>query len=310
MSINIPSDIWQDLYKYHGDAADKVITQAKKRLAKYTEQWDLQNVAFMACEANLLFLCESQEFGSCVLKVGLHGEDYTEINCLREYNGNGYCRLYKYDYEDSVLLLQRIYPGNRMWDITDHNERARLFAQVLNGLQFHETTNITEQYPTYLTCMESIRKTLIDMSGHDDLICYLDKAIKTYSELKQRHPVTCLLHGDMHQENLLLNETGGYTIVDPKGMSDMPVMETARFIMNEVNYHEVSEPFNENNIKQIVEIISADTDFAKQDIFKAMFVDAALGQAWSMEEHYPTQTAFNEAKQEALDICAFVYGLL
>jgi len=41
-----------------------------------------------------------------------------------------------------------------------------------------------------------------------------------------------------------------------------------------------------------------------------LFVDAALGQSWCMEEHCSSKEAFLEAKTNALETCKFVLGLI
>ena len=37
------------------------------------------------------------------------------------------------------------------------------------------------------------------MDNMEDALFYLNKAIQTYDELKQKYIQSCLLHGDMHQ---------------------------------------------------------------------------------------------------------------
>jgi len=80
-------------------------------------------------------------------------------------------------------------------------------------------------------------------------------------------------------------------------------METGRFLMNEI-------PCEESKIREMAAIMSPVLAISEKDILRSMFVDAALGQSWTMEEHFPTQEAFEEAKQNVLETCAFVYGLV
>ena len=132
---------------------------------------------------------------------------------------------------------------------------------------------------------------------------YLDKALLIYDELRQKYNRKCLLHGDLHQENMLLNSNGGYTIIDPKGVVDDPVMETARYLMNE-------SPCEVEKIREIISIISSIIGIPEEDITKSMFIDAALGQCWSLDKPYSNPCEFAERKQEVLDICNFAYRLL
>lgn len=90
-----------------------------------------------------------------------------------------------------------------------------------------------------------------------------------------------------------MNAEGSYTIIDPKGVVDDPVMETARFLLNEL-------PCAAEKMQKIVEIISSIVGISQEDILKSMFVDAALSQGWCMEDYYPTQEARKKEKQSAL----------
>jgi len=293
----------QNIEKYLGDDTDAFLANAEKRLEKYTEKWKLSDLSFMPTNTvNLLFACKSEAYGATVLKMCIPGPEVaTEINCIRAYDGQGYIKLRDFSYEDDLLLLERILPGNQMWAITDYRVRARLMAQRINSLPFLECER--GEYPTYRSWMERIHKKLTDMGGLDDVIFYLNEALCIYDELKRVYDRSCLLHGDMHQENLLLNQSGEYTIIDPKGVVDDPVMETARFLMNET-------PCAADKILEMVAIIAPIIGTPEKDILKSMYVDAALGNSWTLEEFFPTQEAFEESKNAALETCGFVYGLL
>ena len=301
--MDIPESARQGVYKYLGDKTDDFLSQVDKRLEKYIDVWQLSNLSFMPTNTvNLLFSCESGLYASCVLKMCIPGPDVTtEVNCLRAYDGKCYCKLWAYDLSDNVLLLERVIPGDQMWAIEDYRERARLMAVTVKDL--HVPYNGPEQYPTYLSWMERIHCKLTNMGGLEDVLFYLNKAMEIYTGLKQHHRQSCLLHGDLHQENMLLNAKGGYTIIDPKGVVDAPVMETARFLMNET-------PCTEDKIIEMAGIMSPVINIPVADILKSMFVDAALSHSWCMEEHYSTKTAFEEAKRSVLETCKFVYGMV
>lgn len=301
--MDIPESARQGIYKYLGGKTDEFLSRVDKRLEKYMSIWQLSQLSFMPTHTvNLLFSCESNLYGSCVLKMCIPGPEVTtEANCLLAYDGKGYCKLWAHNLSDDMLLLERLIPGDQMWAVADYRERARLMAMTVKDLPIPYRG--LEQYPTYLSWMEGIHRTLTNMGGLEDVLLYLNKAMEIYAELKQRHRRVCLLHGDLHQENMLLNSKGSYTIIDPKGVVDDPVMETARFLMNET-------PCEESKIREMAAIMSPIIDISVKDILKSMFVDAALGQSWCMEEHYPTREAFEEGKQSVLETCKFVYGLV
>jgi len=200
-----------------GDKTHAFLSQVDNRLAKCIDTWRLSSLSFMPTDTvNLLFSCESGLYGPCVLKMCIPGPEVTtEINCLRAYDGKGYCKLWAYDLSDDILLLERVIPGHQLWAVTDYRERARLMAHTVKGLPVPYDGK--GQYPTYLSWMAGIHQKLSNNGGMEDVLFYLNKAMAVYAELKQRHRRVCLLHGDLHQENMLLNAKGGYTVIDPKG---------------------------------------------------------------------------------------------
>jgi len=305
MIPQIPKTAAEGIVKYLGNETAAFLQKAEVRLEKYTKLWQLSRLNFMQTDTvNILFECESANHGPCVLKLCIPGPEVaTEINCIRAYSGNGYVKLWEYSLEDDILLLERITPGLQMWEVTDHKQRARLMAQRINDLRFIHCEQ--SEYPSYRTWLMGIHEDFANKSGVDGVKFYLNEAIRIYNELRQTYQRNCLLHGDMHQENMLLNSQGGYTIIDPKGVVDDPVMETARFLMNENE-----APYNANKILEIVSILSPVIGIPKADILKSMYIDAAMGQCWTLDEHFPSQEAFKIAKTGALETCAFVYGIL
>jgi len=304
------------LVKYMSEeAADMFLSRVDDLLEKYKVKWQLSQLSFMPTyTVNLLFCCDSALYGPCIVKMCISGpEVVTETNCLRDYDGQGYVKLWDYDLSDNVLIMERVTPGTQMWDVDDYKERARLMGQIIKDLPFVKCEQ--GQYPTYKTWLEGIKSKLIDMSskekqhnhiklnGVEDAIFYLNEALRIYGELKQTYNRNCLLHGDMHQENLLLNHRGGYTIIDPKGVIDDPVMETARFLLNEI-------PCEKEKIQEMAAIMAPIIGIPEADILKSMFIDAALSNCWTLEEYFPTQEAFYKSKHEALEGINFVYGLL
>jgi len=290
----------QLITKYLGHSkAYEFFTKVDKLLKKYKDRWQLSQLSFLPTDtANLLFSCESDAYGPCVLKICIPGPEVaTEISCLNAFDGRGYVKLWDYDFTDNVLLLERITPGEQMWAVSGYRERAKLMAHVIRGLPII----LCEQgkYPTYRTWMEKLHSDLINKGSMEDALVYLNKALEIYDELKKKHNRNCLLHGDMHQENLLLNISGSYTVIDPKGVVDDPVMETARFLLNEI-------PCEKEKLYEMISIMSPITGVSQEAMLKSLYIDTVLSNCWTLTDFFPSQEAFMENKKKALTICDFV----
>ena len=308
-AMNVPVFAREGIHRYLGDKTDVFLSQANKGVEKYAALWRLSNLSFMPdCDGNLVFSCESELYGPCILRMCIYDVG-AEVRTLQAYDGNGYCKLYAYDLTDNVLLLEWIMPGKNMWStIFDHWERARQMAELLKGLTFQQGQ---KGYPTYLSWLEAVHKKLSTMGSVDEVLSYLDKAMEIYAELKLRYPKECLLHGNLHQEKLLLNEKGGFTIINPKGVVDDPIMETARFLLNETPGSEGTQR-DVDKIREMAGIMGSVINVPAADILKCLFIDAVLSYCWTMEEFYdnPDREGFDERKRDVLTVCKFAYDLL
>ena len=134
--MEIPENTRKCIMKYLGVQTDVFFSKVDPMLEKYKSQWRISRVSFMPTNTvNLLFECDSEYYGNCVLKMCIPGpEAATEINCLRAYDGHGYVKLWAYDLSDDILLLERVIPGSQMWTVTDYRERARLMAHRVKDL--------------------------------------------------------------------------------------------------------------------------------------------------------------------------------
>ena len=299
----IPEKVRQHLYSFLGNQTDIFFAGIDAKLERCAIKWQLSGMSYMPTDTiNLLFACESAVYGPCVLKACIPGPEVeTELHCLLAYDGHTYCKLWAYDLSDGLLLLERVIPGDQLWAVGDYRERARLMAETILNLYVPYTGKIS--FPTYQSWLVGIREKLTQIGGLEDVLFYTNEALRVYRELRQEHNRDCLLHGDLHQENLLLNSRGGYTIIDPKGVVDDPVMETARFLLNET-------PCEAEKIREIAAIISRILGISQGDILKSMFVDAGLSNSWTMEGYFACREAFEKSRREVLANCAFVYSLI
>ena len=298
--------------KFLGDDCERFFASVETQLPRYRDLWRLSDLTFIDTQTvNLLFSCTSELYGDCVLKVCIPGpEAVTEMNCLRAYDGHGYVRLWAHDAEDNMLLLEHITPGEQLWAIGDYRERTRIMAELVKGLPL--PCDEETPYPTYRTWMESLLANLLAMPDAQEMLFYLQEAIRIYDDLHRRYNRRCLLHGDLHHANLLLNSAGGYTIIDPKGVVDDPVMETARFLLNEleVSGFPSDEAACTERLREMVVIIADIIGTPREDILKSLYIDTALSKGWDLEEYFSNAETREKAIQVALATCRFVHGLL
>lgn len=87
--------------------------------------------------------------------------------------------------------------------------------------------------------------------------------------LLEKEQFTVLLHGDLHQNNILSND-GDWLIIDPKGVIGSPIHEIWAFI---------------ENPKNDLEYVSNYFKLNYEDVVQWYYVHLILAACWNAEDH-------------------------
>ena len=210
---------------------------------KYKKQWALSEIEFKAELSNnsLIFFAVSKRYGKVIFKIllDINGFD-NEILALKSFQGEHFCKLYEYSYDDHVYIMERIVPAHTLYESAPRNERIKIASKLFNGL--HKTDLPDATFPTYVEWFEAGKEGTKYRVDCEELHPYLDSAEGMLADICKKYSRNLLLHGDLHHENILENETGGYTVIDPKGVISDPVFDLSRFILDEFRDDLASEP--------------------------------------------------------------------
>jgi len=252
---------------------DKVLVAIKK----YAKQWNLSNFEQIDYYSiNCLFTCLSTEHGACVLKIGTGLETVmSEYYMLKDFNGNGLCKVYESDIDNGILLIERIIPGTQLRDEPNQNIRLNEFCLLFQRL--HKPLPDISKYLTYMDWVSNITAF---MKTRSDYITLRDKMIKAEDicrYLWEKYTDRLLLHGDLHHDNVLLGKDG-YCSIDPKGVVGDAVFDIPRFILNEDDWD------NEANFNYIVNTISTKLNILEHDIRALFYVELCMAKCWGVED--------------------------
>jgi len=111
---------------------------------------------------------------------------------------------------------------------------------------------------------------------------HLQKVRELRDQLLKTVSPDVLLHGDLHQDNILKNGNG-WVVIDPKGVIGEPAYEVAAFIRNPIpellNYTDAPNIIY-NRITRFAELLELPT----KRIFDWCFVQAVLTWIWALED--------------------------
>lgn len=277
------------MYSFTADEAKKIEdrfgtvfwNQMGEKLVQCVERWGLGRLDLLpSFSANCVFTCESAEFGQAILKLGPPGrERETEGLALKEYNGRRLCRLYAVDVADGALLEERILPGTPLREETSLEKRLSVFSALVTGM--HIIPADTGVYPSYLDWVTRIASYMRGREDNRRLCGHMQKAEVLCRTLWAAHPRRLLLHGDLHHDNILLEESGGYRIIDPKGVIGDPVFELPRFVLNEVG--EVLTPGTYERMNTIIISLAELLQVPEIVLRQVFYIETAMAECWNVE---------------------------
>lgn len=262
-------------------------------LQKYGGKWELSDVEFQPSLSgnNLIFFAISKKYGKVIFKILLnHGFD-KEISALRLFQGRNFCKLYEYSLEDKVFIMEHIIPANTLYEGTTREERIAVVADIFKQLHKRRLPDVV--FPTYSEWLTYGKNGTKNRKDCEHLRPYLEKAEHMIGDISKTYARKLLLHGDLHHENILKNETGGYTVIDPKGVIGDPVFDLSRFILDEFRDDLTAEPREE--IVAFVRSLGNRVEIPYKVLLQCLYVETVI---WLFREEL--------AKGESLEECDFL----
>lgn len=254
--------------------------EQKIRWAK--AEYNLKNCAEIYKKNNkAIYTSESIQWGNIVLKVNTNKDELTrEYNMLRELLGKSSCKVFEYEATQGILIEEQITPGTVLRNEQDITVRVNQFLKVFNNI--HKTADNIQNFESYLDWLKRADEICINNNVDESIKNNMHEARIIGEELFCKYSDRVLLHGDLHHDNMLLNDKGVYCIIDPKGVIGPAIFDLPRYILNEMDF--VSDDQYKNHILQVVEIISKKTIYSFVDILKLLFMEVMLANVWCIED--------------------------
>ncbi len=112
------------------------------------------------------------------------------------------------------------------------------------------------------------------------------------ADINQKYSRNLLLHGDLHHENILKNENGSYTVIDPKGVIGDPVFDLSRFILDEFRDDLTSEP--KDVIIDFVQKLGDSVGIPCEILLRCLYIETVI---WLFREELANGESLEECRQ-------------
>lgn len=192
-------------------------------------EWELAQVtASLHGFCSLVLPVITPQGGGAALKITYDGDDESEHEALalQRWGGQGAVRLLRADPRRRALLVDWL-PGGDLadeWDIDACETVAGLYGRlhVPAPPQLRPVTAYVERWLAALS--ELPRDAPVPRR-------YVEQALSLGRDLMGDDPGR-LIHGDLHYDNVLADDSGAWVAIDPKPMSGDPHYEPAPMLWN------------------------------------------------------------------------------
>jgi len=283
--MNLPAGFKETVSRVFGDSGRAWVLLLPEIVARCHARWGLpEGVPCAAMRMNYIEFTTTPEGDPVALKIGVpHAELFTEMEALQLYGGRAAARLFDADRELGALLLQRLMPGTMLWQHGDNREQTRIAASVMRRLPVPVPTQYA--LPTFAQWIErAFHLTRTEWDPQErmprDL---LDRAEEAFREIERDSPDDVVLHGDLHHENILLDERAGWAAIDPKGVIGPRCLEVGRFLQNQLPDDRPIE-HRAAIVQERIAIFSAELGFPPKILLASGLVDCILSHCWSFED--------------------------
>lgn len=281
----IPENFASFMIELDGEEGRAWLDRLPAILATCEQRW---NLTIGAPVANLSFnyvapavLADGTE---AIVKTGLTDEFPSQPEALRHFGGHGMVQLLAYDEHNAAMLMERLKPGTSLRAVVDDEAAISAAAEVMRKL-WRPLPQKHFPFPTVCDWGEGFaRQRKLYDGGTGPLPPPLfDKAEKLYAELSASMAEPVLLHGDLHQDNILSAEREPWLAVDPKGVIGEPAYETGALLRN--FWPDIlSVPDPKSLTARRIDQLAAELGFDRERIYNWGFSQAVLSVLWSIED--------------------------
>jgi streptomycin 6-kinase len=270
--------------KNRGQAGAVWVKRIPEIISKKEEEWQIKVHDPFDLTWNYVAPAVRSNGTQAVLKIGFptDREFTSEIDALQIFNGDGIEQLLEQDRDNFAILIEKVVPGRPLSELDNDEEATKILASVMKKLW-----KPLPQDHTFITLAEwtnAIKEYLDEYKDTKGPFSYklVEKANYLFEELISTSAEPMLVHGDLHQDNVLSSQRDSWLAIDPKGVAAEPAYETAAMIRNPY-VRMKNNPDIKRILRRRIQILSEELGFDPQRILKWGFAQTMLSAVWGAE---------------------------
>ena len=282
---SIPENFARTQVSLRGEAGLAWLNRLPALTEEVADRWSLRvEGPFPNLSYNWVAPALREDGAPAVLKLSFPGDKEleTEAAALAAFDGRGVCRLLRLDLARGAMLLERLQPGGPLTELGDDEEATAVAAGVMKKMW--RPAPLDHGFPTvsdWSRGFERLRRRFDGGTGPmpEKLVV---QAEALFEELLLSEGEPLLLHGDLHQENILSATRAPWLAIDPKGVVGEAAYETAALLHNPVGALEAPEP--KRLLGRRLDVLSGELGLDRARVRAWGLAQAVLAAYWRLED--------------------------
>jgi streptomycin 6-kinase len=238
--------------------------------------------------------------GAAFLKVFRIEDERQSPRVLLQYGGHGAVRVIAHDAE--AVLLERATPGRPLSDLVRVGRDGQATSILCEVARMLHSAPLWPAAPTLADWAAAFaryrrRRPHVLLPGF-----LLNAGEREFLDLCQTQSEGVLLHGDLHQDNILFDSARGWLAIDPKGVVGEREFEMAMSLKNPHG----SEAFysRPDVLLSRVDVMTRQLDLDRSRLLRWNFAQAMLSTLWLIEDGHGEAVAAAIAYAEIARVMA------
>jgi streptomycin 6-kinase len=253
-------------------------------LDHYIQTWNLSDPQFLVeTHTSYIYLVTHNGIQRILKKLTPLGikDEHTGTKVLRYWNGQGAVQLLRDD--DQAVLLEYA-SGDDLIPMVKRGEDEQataIIAGVLNQLHVRAGADMPDGV---LSLKEYFSSLFIkaNADGSAGLDSVYTRAARIAGELLDHPRDVCVIHGDMHHENVRFQEGRGWLAFDPKGLIGEKTFDAANTLCNPIDMIGLVE--NEERLLKNAAILAQMMNMDLRRLLNFTYAYACLSASWILED--------------------------
>lgn len=257
----------QNILSIYGENGQNWLNQLPQILIELQKIWNIEQLSPVDNLSYNYVLQGKRSTQDIIVKISFRTDALArEVEALQHFNSNGCVELLEYNKQYSAILLNRLNPGNMLLPLAKSDPEKALTIACDIAKKLHARAGDVTYFKSITHIQEWTK--ILDESWPILPKDTLNKAKSLRDKLLSQTHQQVVLHGDLHNENIL-QSNDQWISIDPKGVIGDPAIDLWCLVRDN------------NLIDHAAKIMNIDT----KHIAQWGFVMAVISCCWRIEDN-------------------------